>query len=58
MESFKAGLERWLDDQIVREKDIVAAWEEYHGVVLRMVQKAQGRVQGGGAGGGGGGVQA
>ena len=42
MEEFKRGLERWLDVQITRQKEVIEAWEEYHGVVLRMVQKAQG----------------
>ena len=42
VEEFKRGLERWLDVQITRQKEVIEAWEEYHGVVLRMVQKAQG----------------
>jgi hypothetical protein len=27
---------------IVRQKELIEGWEEYHGIVLKMVQKVQG----------------
>ena len=41
VEEFKRTLEKHLDLQITRQKEIITAWEEYHGVVLRMIQRAQ-----------------
>lgn len=45
VEEFKRALERWLDVQIMKQKEVIESWEEYHGVVLKMVQKAQGTRQ-------------
>ncbi len=42
MEEFKRVLEKYLDGQIGKQKDLMGAWEEYHGLVLRMVQKSPG----------------
>lgn len=42
VEEFKRVLERQLDGQIAKQKELIGAWEEYHGVVLKMVQKSQG----------------
>ena len=41
VDEFKRVLERYLNGQIGKQKDLIAAWEEYHGVVLKMVQKGQ-----------------
>lgn len=41
VEEFKRVLERYLNGQIDKQKDLIGAWEEYHGVVLKMVQKSQ-----------------
>jgi len=41
VDEFKRVLERYLDGQIGKQKDLIIAWEEYHGVVLKMVQKSQ-----------------
>lgn len=43
MDEFKRIMERQLDKQIAKQRDLIGAWEEYHGVVLKMVQKSQGR---------------
>jgi sorting nexin-1/2 len=43
IQDFKHVLERYLDCQISQQKELVGAWEEYHGVVLKMVQKNQGQ---------------
>ncbi|KAL7423001.1 Vacuolar protein sorting-associated protein vps5 [Cryptotrichosporon argae] len=40
---FKRTLERHLDGQIGRERELVDAWEQYHANVLKMVQRAQGK---------------
>ncbi len=42
VEEFKRVLEKYLDGQIGKQKDLMGAWEEYHGLVLRMVQKSPG----------------
>ena len=42
VEEFKRVLERYLDDQIAKQREMVMAWEEYHVTVLAMVKKAQG----------------
>lgn len=42
VEEFKRVLERYLDDQIDKQREMVMAWEEYHVGVLGMVKKAQG----------------
>lgn len=39
VDEFKRVLERYLDGMIVREKELIEAWEEYHGVLLKMVGK-------------------
>jgi sorting nexin-1/2 len=41
VDEFKRVLERYLNDQIGKQKDLIGTWEEYHGVVLKMVQKPQ-----------------
>jgi sorting nexin-1/2 len=43
VEEFKTILEKQLDTQIGKQRELIEAWEEYHGVVLKMVQKSQGR---------------
>jgi hypothetical protein len=43
VEEFKRVLQVHLDGQIEKQKELAAAWEEYHGHVLKMVQKAQGQ---------------
>lgn len=43
VEEFKRVLERYLDEMVARQKELIEAWEEYHGIVLGMVQKAQGK---------------
>ena len=43
VEEFKKVLEKYLDGMFARQKELIDAWEEYHGVVLRMVQKTQGQ---------------
>lgn len=43
VEEFKAVMEKYLDGMIDRQKELIGAWEEYHGIVLKMVQKAQGQ---------------
>ena len=43
VEEFKGVMESYLDGMIARQKELIEAWEEYHGVVLKMVQKAQGQ---------------
>ena len=50
VEEFKVTLVRHLMGQIGGQKELIGAWEEYHGVVLGMVQKAGGggQAQGGG----------
>lgn len=35
-------MENQLDKQIEKQKELIAGWEEYHAVVLKMVQKSQG----------------
>jgi hypothetical protein len=30
-----------LDKQVGKQKELITAWEEYHGHVLKMVQRAQ-----------------
>ncbi|KAK4685193.1 sorting nexin-1/2, partial [Tremellales sp. Uapishka_1] len=42
VEEFKKVLEKHLDQQIAKQKELVEAWEEYHGVVLKMVQQTGG----------------
>ena len=41
VEEFKNVLEKYLDGMIVRQKELIQAWEEYHGIVLGMVKKNQ-----------------
>ena len=41
VEEFTRVMEGYLGQVIQREKELVGAWEEYHSVVLKMVQKAQ-----------------
>ena len=41
MEEFKRILEEHLEEGIRKQKELVEAWEEYHGIVLKMVQKSQ-----------------
>ena len=41
VEEFKGTLEKYLDGMIMRQKEMIEAWEEYHAVVLKMVQKVQ-----------------
>lgn len=36
-------MESQLDKQIQSQKDLIGAWEDYHAMVLKMVQKSQGR---------------
>jgi sorting nexin-1/2 len=43
VEEFKRILEGQLDIQIMKQKELIEAWEGYHGFVLGMVQKSQGR---------------
>ena len=43
VEEFKGVMESYLDGMIARQKELIEAWEEYHGAVLKMVQKAQGQ---------------
>ena len=43
VEEFKRILEGQLDIQIMKQKELIEAWEDYHGFVLGMVQKSQGR---------------
>ena len=43
VEEFKGVMESYLDGLIARQKELIEAWEEYHGVVLKMVHKAQGQ---------------
>lgn len=39
VDEFKRILERYLDGMIVRQKELIEAWEEYHAVLLKMVGK-------------------
>ena len=41
VEEFKRVLERYLTEQIRTLKDLIGAWEDYHGVILKMVAKSQ-----------------
>jgi len=43
VEEFKGVMEKYLGGMISRQKELIEAWEEYHGIVLKMVQKAQGQ---------------
>ena len=43
VEEFKRILEGQLDIQIMKQKELIEVWEDYHGFVLGMVQKSQGR---------------
>lgn len=52
MDEFKRIMEEQLDDQITKQKELIAAWEDYHGTVLKMVQKSQSQSQGQGQGSG------
>jgi hypothetical protein len=40
VDEFKRVMERHLEGQIKRQAEMVGAWEEYHAVVLRMVEKS------------------
>lgn len=42
VDEFKRVLEKYLDDQMDRQREMIMAWEEYHVGVLGMVRKAQG----------------
>ena len=39
VEEFKRVLEQYLHGQIEKQKELITAWEGYHGLVLKMVQK-------------------
>ena len=41
VDEFKRVLERHLDLQIKKQRELISAWEDYHGMVLKMVQRAQ-----------------
>ncbi|ORY25951.1 Vps5 C terminal like-domain-containing protein [Naematelia encephala] len=41
VQEFKRVLEIHLADQIKKQKELIEAWEDYHAVVLKMVQKSQ-----------------
>ncbi|KAI9634689.1 putative vacuolar protein sorting-associated protein vps5 [Dioszegia hungarica] len=42
VDEFKRVLEKYLDDQMDRQREMIMSWEEYHVGVLGMVRKAQG----------------
>ncbi|GFZ45014.1 hypothetical protein JCM24511_02740 [Saitozyma sp. JCM 24511] len=41
VDEFKRVLQVHLDKQVGKQKELIGAWEEYHGHVLKMVQRAQ-----------------
>lgn len=45
VEEFRRTLSAHLDGQISRQRELVTAWEDYHAMLLKMVQRAQVRVE-------------
>lgn len=45
VDEFRTTLSKHLDDQIRRQRDITTAWEDYHAMLLKMVQRAQAQQQ-------------
>lgn len=45
VDEFRTTLSNHLDDQIRRQRDITTAWEDYHAMLLKMVQRAQAQQQ-------------
>lgn len=45
VDEFRRTLSSNLDGQISRQRELVTAWEEYHAMLLRMVQRAQAQQQ-------------
>lgn len=43
VEEFKRVLEVYLEGQIQAQKELIGAWEEYHGIVLKMVKASEGQ---------------
>lgn len=41
VDEFQRTLTANLDGQIARQRELVTAWEEYHAMLLKMVQRAQ-----------------
>ena len=39
MEEFQRVMEKQLDAQIEKQKEMIGAWEEYQAVLVKMVQK-------------------
>lgn len=45
VDEFRRTLMANLDGQIVRQRELVTAWEEYHAMLLKMVQRSQAQQQ-------------
>ncbi|KAL1413158.1 Vacuolar protein sorting-associated protein vps5 [Vanrija albida] len=45
VDEFRKTLTIHLDGQIARQRELVTAWEEYHAMLLKMVQRAQAQQQ-------------
>lgn len=45
VDEFRRTLMANLDGQIVRQRELVTAWEEYHAILLKMVQRSQAQQQ-------------
>lgn len=45
VDEFRKTLTANLDGQIVRQRELVTAWEEYHAMLLKMVQRSQAQAQ-------------